>query len=414
MLKPIPRRTLLRGLLGGVAVGLALPTLEVFLDKHGEALAGGDAFPARFGLWFWGNGIGPDPANWVPTGTGTSYTLSPILAPLAPVQADITVVSGLKVLTPNTDPHGTGPAGVLTGARVGPNGTNARIIDQIIADQIAGTHRRTTRSRCRSIPSPTRRPRTASRASRTLPRPAPRPSSTPCSAPPSARPAPMVPVDPKLGLRQSVLLHAVAGADAKALRVRLGVGRPAAARPAHDQRPRPRAEDRQPPGHAPRPRRVPHARGAHGGVPRRRRPPAAQRRQPRDERRARPVARLRSAKGLHVPVQPPGEQPALPGHEHGTPPAHARRARRATDGAEHPPPDPHRGDLLHPGAEEGARGQVHPPRPLRRALHDRTAPTANRTPSTSTRSSSPVPRTEPCRRASTTAPVGARTRASSG
>ena len=82
----IHRRTLLRGLLGGAAVALGLPTFELFLDRHGEALASGDAFPKRFGVWFWGNGIGPNPANWIPKGTGADWSLSPIMAPLAPVK----------------------------------------------------------------------------------------------------------------------------------------------------------------------------------------------------------------------------------------------------------------------------------------------------------------------------------------
>jgi hypothetical protein len=223
---PVPRggldrRTVLRGLLGGAAVALGLPTLDVFLDHHGEALAGGDAFPQRFGVWFWGNGIGADPTLWVPTGSGASYTLSPILAPLAPVQSDITVVSGLQVFTPNTAPHGTGPAGVLTGARVGSSGgTNAVTIDQTIANQIGGTT--LNRSIELSVDPVTTTPSYSEAGKSNPPETSPAALFNELFGPTFRAPGSNVPPDPKLGLRQSIL-DAVA-ADAKTLRTRLGSG----------------------------------------------------------------------------------------------------------------------------------------------------------------------------------------------
>jgi len=53
---PLRRRTLLRGLLGGGAVSVALPFLDCFLNDHGTALASGAPLPVRFGTWFWGLG----------------------------------------------------------------------------------------------------------------------------------------------------------------------------------------------------------------------------------------------------------------------------------------------------------------------------------------------------------------------
>ncbi|APR82422.1 Hypothetical protein A7982_07771 [Minicystis rosea] len=217
--KRIHRRTLLRGLLGGMAVGLALPTLDIFLDNHGEALASGDSFPKRFGVWFWGNGVGPNPDNWVPTGTGADWKLSPIMAPLIDVKDEITVVSGLKVYTPNNQPHGTGPAGILTGGRAGPNGeTMARTIDQVIADQI-GTD---TVNRSLEV-SVDRVDTTPSYSEPGKPNP---PESNPAVlfdalfGPTFHLPGDTVTVDPKLGLRRSIL-DAV-GEDAKALKNKLG------------------------------------------------------------------------------------------------------------------------------------------------------------------------------------------------
>ena len=215
----LDRRTLLRGLLGGVAVGLALPTLDIFVDGNGEALASGDAFPKRFGVWFWGNGIGAKLEDWVPSGTGETWALSPILAPLAPVKDDITVVSGLKVYTPNVDPHGTGPAAILAGSRTSAERTfTARTIDQIIADQIGGD----TVNRSLEISVD----RVDSSLSYSEAGKSNQPESNPAAlfdalfGPTFHLPGDMTTVDPKLGLRRSVL-DAV-GEDAKALQTRLG------------------------------------------------------------------------------------------------------------------------------------------------------------------------------------------------
>jgi len=218
----IDRRTLLRGMLGGAAVALGLPTLEIFLDHHGEAFAGGDAFPQRFGLWFWGNGIGADPSRWVPTGTGATYQLSPILAPLAPVQADITVVSGLKVYQPNIDPHGTGPAAVLAGCRrehlFVKGEPLVRTLDQILADQISDTT--LNHSLEVSVDPVTTSPSYSEPGKPNPPETSPAALFNTLFGPTFRPPGSNAPPDPRLGLRQSVL-DAVS-ADATALRARLG------------------------------------------------------------------------------------------------------------------------------------------------------------------------------------------------
>jgi hypothetical protein len=205
-------------MLGGAAVALGLPMLDIFLHHNGEALAGGGAFPTRFGLWFWGNGIGADTSLWVPNGTGASYELSPILAPLAPVQADITVISGLEVYLPNMSPHATGPAAILSGVPVGSAGDQARTIDQLIADRIAGA----TLNRSIEVSVD---PVTFSPSYSTPGQPNP-PVTSPAAlfdalfGPTFRLPGSAAPIDPRLGLRQSVL-DAV-GADARTLRARLG------------------------------------------------------------------------------------------------------------------------------------------------------------------------------------------------
>ena len=60
----LSRRTVLRGLLGGTAVSIAMPPLEAMFNSTGTAYADGGTLPGRFGTWFWGNGMLPD--RWIP------------------------------------------------------------------------------------------------------------------------------------------------------------------------------------------------------------------------------------------------------------------------------------------------------------------------------------------------------------
>ncbi len=109
------RRALLRGVLGGVVVGLGLPVLEAMLDPHGTRLASGDPIPRRFMTWVIGNGVRLD--RWVPATEGADYELTPALAPLADVREYCSVVSGLVNPVGLVGPcsHHNGYAGVFSG-----------------------------------------------------------------------------------------------------------------------------------------------------------------------------------------------------------------------------------------------------------------------------------------------------------
>jgi len=108
------RRTILKGILGGAVVTVGLPPLEFFMNSHGTAYAeGASGFPQRFGLFFWGNGMSP--SRWVPEDDGAGWTLSEQLLPLANLQDDITLVSGMRVHVPNIEPHHATACGILTG-----------------------------------------------------------------------------------------------------------------------------------------------------------------------------------------------------------------------------------------------------------------------------------------------------------
>lgn len=137
------RRTMLRGLLGGAAVGVALPMLDVFLNDHGDALADGSILPRRFGIFYWGNGVLPD--RWVPNGEGVDWVPSAQLEPLAGVRDDITIVSGTKIYTGNQIAHISGLSGILAGASLRIAGDShtftAPTLDQVVAEEIGGATR---------------------------------------------------------------------------------------------------------------------------------------------------------------------------------------------------------------------------------------------------------------------------------
>ena len=109
----LDRRTLLRGLAG---VALGLPFFEAMEDR--AALAGGA--PKRLVVFFTPNGTIPD--AWV-SGTETSFTLGPILQPLAPYQGDIIVTTGIDNQAATHGPgddHQRGIGTMLTGIELQP------------------------------------------------------------------------------------------------------------------------------------------------------------------------------------------------------------------------------------------------------------------------------------------------------
>ncbi|MEM7154158.1 MAG: DUF1552 domain-containing protein [Myxococcota bacterium] len=95
---------MLRGMVGGSMVALALPPLEAMLDAHGEAHADGTELPRRLVTWFWGNGVAVadignpgGPLRFFPAETGPGYSLTPQLQPFEPVRDYVSVLSGYQV-----------------------------------------------------------------------------------------------------------------------------------------------------------------------------------------------------------------------------------------------------------------------------------------------------------------------------
>lgn len=106
------RRVVLGGLLGST---IGLPWLESLQDRRSFAQTGQSP---RFVAMFSANGTIYD--RWVPSGTESDFDLSPILAPLAPHQADLVVVAGLSQQGGGGDGHQNGIGGMLTGAELLP------------------------------------------------------------------------------------------------------------------------------------------------------------------------------------------------------------------------------------------------------------------------------------------------------
>ncbi|HEY2010230.1 MAG TPA: DUF1552 domain-containing protein [Rhizomicrobium sp.] len=133
----IRRRTILRGLLQGSAVTVALPLLDCFLDGHGQAIAAtGLRIPTRFGTYFWGCGL--TKALYLPKSTGQNYEAMPQLASLEPYRKKINLISGLRAFADNSPniQHWTGVAAISTG--IAPS-ADKRFESLTIDQTIAGT-----------------------------------------------------------------------------------------------------------------------------------------------------------------------------------------------------------------------------------------------------------------------------------
>jgi hypothetical protein len=140
--KKIDRRTVLRGVLQGTAVTVALPLLDIFLDGNGTAYAAtGAPLSLCFGTWHWMLGLAP--GFWEPETTGANYELKDHLAALRPIKSKINIYTGMHVFLDGkvNQNHYSGAQGQMTGM-VSKNGSDyTTSIDTIIGDHI-GQRRR--------------------------------------------------------------------------------------------------------------------------------------------------------------------------------------------------------------------------------------------------------------------------------
>lgn len=154
MKRTLSRRAVLRGMVGGTAVAVGLPLLEIFLNDNGTALADGGALPVRFGTWFWGCGMNPD--RFEPTKEGRNYDLPPELASLDGVSQHVSVLSGFGVTLDGRAniPHWTGVMSTLTGVVPAREfDVDAPTLDILIARQLgSGTRFRSIEVSATGIP----------------------------------------------------------------------------------------------------------------------------------------------------------------------------------------------------------------------------------------------------------------------
>jgi hypothetical protein len=137
------RRRVLKGMAGGLAVSLALPFLDCFLNENGDALAAtGEALPPVFGTWFWGLGL--TPGLWEPKTEGPLTEMPPQLKPIDSLKHKVNLYSGMNVVLEGraNAPHATGSLGIASGI-VLRNGEKVlpASIDSIIADVIGARTR---------------------------------------------------------------------------------------------------------------------------------------------------------------------------------------------------------------------------------------------------------------------------------
>jgi Protein of unknown function (DUF1552) len=145
-MKKWSRRRILKGILQGSAVTVALPLLDCFLDGNGQALASGAPVPVRFGTWFWACGI--NASRFFPDRVGADFDLKQETAALQPFKKKVTIFSGYNVIlngVPNLT-HWSGIMGALTGTTptLGGNGIGrapGTTMDCLIADHIGKTTR---------------------------------------------------------------------------------------------------------------------------------------------------------------------------------------------------------------------------------------------------------------------------------
>lgn len=133
------RRRVLRGMMGGSAVTVALPFLDGFLNSSGTALAAtGQALPVVFGNWYWGCGL--TPGRWEPAMTGKfSGPLPPEIAALEPYREQLNIYSGMKVYLDGKPPrpHTSGRQACQSGHVPSGEGDGERAsVDSLISEVV--------------------------------------------------------------------------------------------------------------------------------------------------------------------------------------------------------------------------------------------------------------------------------------
>ncbi|MFO0637108.1 MAG: DUF1552 domain-containing protein [Nannocystaceae bacterium] len=143
--RALSRRRFLRGTVaGGLSCAVGLPLLDAMLDRHGTALASGEALPLRLGSWMFGNGMPPE--EWTPAEVGPNWTPKACMAAFADpiIKPYVSVISGTDLGVGFGD-HITSRAVAFSGSTTGVQAgqadaaTTMPSIDQLAADVLGAT-----------------------------------------------------------------------------------------------------------------------------------------------------------------------------------------------------------------------------------------------------------------------------------
>ena len=136
---PLSRRTFLRG----TGAALALPFMEAMVPGGKMLSAADPAAPLRLLAYYVPCGI--HMPSWTPAQEGANWALTDILAPLANVQADVNILTGLENRPARPDgpgDHASGTGAFITATHPfkteGSNIRNGISMDQVAANAFEG------------------------------------------------------------------------------------------------------------------------------------------------------------------------------------------------------------------------------------------------------------------------------------
>ena len=139
--RPVTRRSVLRGALGGATIGISLPFLDAFLNESGTALAGtGAPLPVRFGTWYWGLGHTPGHAIVPKTRTAEGIEFLTECLPLKRHEKHLNFFGGFNMPLDGRSnyTHFSGWVASRTGSAPSTNSEiPAPTLDLLVADHIA-------------------------------------------------------------------------------------------------------------------------------------------------------------------------------------------------------------------------------------------------------------------------------------
>src|ERR1051326_477158 len=129
--KPLPRRTVLRGL----GATFALPMLDAMVPAFSLRARAAAAPVHRFQTFYVPNGMAME--YWLPKADGAAFELTPILEPLAPYRSQMLVLSGIKA---NWNYIHAGASGSFLTGTVRGGRNEIEIVADVSIDQLLAPH----------------------------------------------------------------------------------------------------------------------------------------------------------------------------------------------------------------------------------------------------------------------------------